>query len=183
MASLTWVTGSESITGGKAMPPKRPRRWSMHAFTISKVQSLPSGYHKDNPASGRVLSKLGFRIVGKKMRRIGRQRRHGRYLAAPLDPGRLARRPGGGVKFLDQAKVYIRSGDGGAGSCRFRREKFIEFGGPTAATAAAAAMSGRGGRRPQHADRLPLPAAFQGQDRRATAWAATAPAPRAPTWC
>ncbi|MBN9270314.1 MAG: GTPase ObgE [Mesorhizobium sp.] len=34
------------------------------------------------------------------------------------------------MKFLDQAKVYIRSGDGGAGSVSFRREKFIEFGGP-----------------------------------------------------
>ena len=34
------------------------------------------------------------------------------------------------MKFLDQAKVYIRSGDGGAGSVSFRREKFIEYGGP-----------------------------------------------------
>ena len=34
------------------------------------------------------------------------------------------------MKFLDQARVYIRSGDGGAGSISFRREKFIEFGGP-----------------------------------------------------
>jgi GTP-binding protein len=34
------------------------------------------------------------------------------------------------MKFLDQAKVYIRSGDGGAGALSFRREKFIEFGGP-----------------------------------------------------
>ncbi len=34
------------------------------------------------------------------------------------------------MKFLDQAKVWIRSGDGGAGSVSFRREKFIEFGGP-----------------------------------------------------
>src|SRR4029450_11182271 len=34
------------------------------------------------------------------------------------------------MKFLDQDKVYIRSGDGGAGSVSFRREKFIEFGGP-----------------------------------------------------
>jgi GTP-binding protein len=34
------------------------------------------------------------------------------------------------MKFLDQAKIYIRSGDGGAGSVSFRREKFIEFGGP-----------------------------------------------------
>ena len=34
------------------------------------------------------------------------------------------------MKFLDQARVYVRSGDGGAGSVSFRREKFIEFGGP-----------------------------------------------------
>ena len=34
------------------------------------------------------------------------------------------------MKFLDQAKVYIRAGDGGAGCVSFRREKFIEFGGP-----------------------------------------------------
>jgi GTP-binding protein len=34
------------------------------------------------------------------------------------------------MKFLDQAKIYVRSGDGGAGIVAFRREKFIEFGGP-----------------------------------------------------
>src|SRR5919197_5021067 len=34
------------------------------------------------------------------------------------------------MKFLDQAKIYLKSGDGGAGACSFRREKFIEFGGP-----------------------------------------------------
>ena len=34
------------------------------------------------------------------------------------------------MKFLDQAKIFIKSGDGGAGSVSFRREKFIEFGGP-----------------------------------------------------
>jgi len=34
------------------------------------------------------------------------------------------------MKFLDQAKIYVRSGDGGAGCLSFRREKFIEFGGP-----------------------------------------------------
>ncbi|TMJ85444.1 MAG: GTPase ObgE [Alphaproteobacteria bacterium] len=34
------------------------------------------------------------------------------------------------MKFLDQAKIYIRSGDGGNGCVSFRREKFIEFGGP-----------------------------------------------------
>ena len=34
------------------------------------------------------------------------------------------------MKFLDQSKVYIRSGDGGAGAVSFRHEKFLEFGGP-----------------------------------------------------
>jgi GTP-binding protein len=34
------------------------------------------------------------------------------------------------MKFLDQAKVYLKSGDGGPGCVSFRREKFIEFGGP-----------------------------------------------------
>src|SRR3954463_16713375 len=34
------------------------------------------------------------------------------------------------MKFLDQAKVFLKSGDGGPGIVAFRREKFIEFGGP-----------------------------------------------------
>ena len=34
------------------------------------------------------------------------------------------------MKFLDQAKIYLKSGDGGRGCVAFRREKYIEFGGP-----------------------------------------------------
>ena len=34
------------------------------------------------------------------------------------------------MKFLDQQKIYIKSGDGGAGCVGFRREKYLEFGGP-----------------------------------------------------
>ena len=34
------------------------------------------------------------------------------------------------MKFLDQAKIYLKAGNGGSGSASFRREKFIEFGGP-----------------------------------------------------
>jgi len=34
------------------------------------------------------------------------------------------------MKFLDQAKIFVRSGDGGGGAVSFRREKFIEYGGP-----------------------------------------------------
>jgi GTP-binding protein len=42
----------------------------------------------------------------------------------------VARGAGAAMKFLDQAKVYVRSGDGGAGAVSFRREKHLEFGGP-----------------------------------------------------
>src|SRR5688572_13982343 len=34
------------------------------------------------------------------------------------------------MKFLDEAKIYVRSGDGGNGCVSFRREKYVEFGGP-----------------------------------------------------
>ena len=34
------------------------------------------------------------------------------------------------MKFLDQAKIYVKAGNGGSGSSSFRREKFVEFGGP-----------------------------------------------------
>ena len=34
------------------------------------------------------------------------------------------------MKFLDEAKIYLESGQGGAGACSFRREKYIDMGGP-----------------------------------------------------
>ncbi len=34
------------------------------------------------------------------------------------------------MKFLDQVKIYCRSGNGGGGAVSFRREKYIEYGGP-----------------------------------------------------
>ena len=47
------------------------------------------------------------------------------------------------MKFLDLAKVFIRSGSGGAGAISFRREKFIEYGGPDGVTVDVAAQYGR----------------------------------------
>jgi GTP-binding protein len=47
------------------------------------------------------------------------------------------------MKFLDEAKVFLKSGDGGNGVIAFRRERFIEYGGPMAAMAARAATFGR----------------------------------------
>jgi GTP-binding protein len=44
--------------------------------------------------------------------------------------GGYLRRGTASMKFLDEAKVYIRSGDGGDGVVAFRRERYIEFGGP-----------------------------------------------------
>jgi GTPase len=87
------------------------------------------------------------------------------------------------MKFLDLAKVHIRSGAGGNGSVSFRREKFIEFGGPDGGD------GGKGGdvwaeavdglntlidyRYQQH---------FFAKNGRA-AWASSAPARARPTWC
>ena len=51
------------------------------------------------------------------------------------------------MKFLDQAKIYIRSGDGGAGAVSFRREKFIEFGGPDGGDGGRGRLGLRRGRR------------------------------------
>ena len=86
--------------------------------------------------------------------------------SAPAGP-RFRLQSASHMKFLDQAKIYLRSGDGGDGVVAFRREKFIEFGGPDGGN------GGKGGdivfeavAQPEHADRLPLHAAFPGAEGR-----------------
>ena len=87
------------------------------------------------------------------------------------------------MKFLDEAKVYVRSGDGGAGCVAFRREKFIEFGGPDGGD------GGRGGDVwVECVDGLNTLIDYRYQQhfkagRASTAWARTATAPTVPTWC
>ena len=48
------------------------------------------------------------------------------------------------MHFLDQAKIFIRSGAGGPGAVSFRREKFIEFGGPDGGDGGKGGDSGHG---------------------------------------
>ena len=60
------------------------------------------------------------------------RKRHNRSTASKCEP----RTP---MKFLDQAKIYVRSGAGGNGCVSFRREKYIEYGGPNGGN------GGRGG--------------------------------------
>ncbi len=60
-----------------------------------------------------------------------RQTEGGRSRPVPIRPSRRRQdSKDATMKFLDRVKVYVRSGDGGAGAVSFRREKFIEFGGP-----------------------------------------------------
>ena len=136
---------------------RRPRApWSAWASGRGELPGFSSAHFVDNPASARVLAKLGFEPVGRgTIICVARGHdveavtywldRERAALAIPALAGRAARgaalahlaRPAQGgtrrrhaMKFLDEAKIYIRSGDGGAGCISFRREKFIEFGGP-----------------------------------------------------
>jgi hypothetical protein len=52
------------------------------------------------------------------------------------------------MKFLDEAKIYVKSGEGGAGCLSFRREKFIEFGATGSTSRPAAVTTARAATRP-----------------------------------
>ena len=114
-------------------------------FVLAPAIEIFASVAIDNPASRRVLEKCGFEFVSTEPRgapaRGGmidshnfRQTRKAWTEAMALRREELALKTNSfgrpGMKFLDQARIYVRSGDGGAGCISFRREKFIEFGGP-----------------------------------------------------
>ena len=83
-------------------------------------RELTAEVFQDNPASARVLTRAGFDYEGE-----GETYSLARDKMVPLPLPAEAR-----VKFLDHARVEIGSGSGGRGCISFRREKFVEFGGP-----------------------------------------------------
>ena len=80
---------------------------------------------QDNVASARVLTRAGFAYVGE-----GESYSVARGAMTPAFRYRRDLREERVMKFLDLARVHIRSGSGGNGCISFRHEKFIEFGGP-----------------------------------------------------
>ena len=109
------------------------------AFTDCRGAYLRSGHVAQNTLHPpRILEKIGMKTEGYRVGVLNRTRE-------PRPPSQcrdLARKrwqaltAGGdsvqeaGMKFLDLAKVYVRSGTGGNGAVSFRREKYVEYGGP-----------------------------------------------------
>ncbi len=88
------------------------------------------------------------------------------------------------MKFLDEAKVYVQLRRGRQRLHRVPAREVHRVRRPERRRRRQGRRRGdRGGGRPQHPDRLPLPAALQGRSAAATAWARTATAPTARTWC
>ena len=115
------------------------------AFVLTRTVEILASVRVENEASQAVLGKCGFLRIGTGLQ--GAPARGGLVecssfrLARAIGPAPSRRRGAKppwrtpherrlAMKFLDQARVYVRSGDGGAGAVSFRREKFIEFGGP-----------------------------------------------------
>ena len=80
---------------------------------------------------GRIVEDLGPRGVSPRFGAYDYPDIIAALLTARCPPGSGRPSPGNApMHFLDQAKIFVRSGAGGPGAVSFRREKFIEFGGP-----------------------------------------------------
>ena len=132
---------------GKGLATEAAEAMIDAAFSLTSTVEILASVRVEDEASKAVVEKCGFVRSRRRPARRPGARRDGRVPQLPPWPRGLAgrrrrrgvRRPSAWraprdtlatMKFLDQARVYVRSGDGGAGSVSFRREKFIEFGGP-----------------------------------------------------
>ena len=113
------------------VPGRTHRRGDAALDRVQPAQGARAG--RDAEVSDR---RRPTRPSGKKARKLRLFANVGRWRVAATAPLPYL---GAIMKFLDEAKVYIRSGDGGNGCVAFRREKFIEFGGPSGGN------GGRGG--------------------------------------
>ena len=99
-----------------------------YGFDVLGLRLIRSAVSTENRASLHVQRKLGFAVIGRSDASFACARGRRPAYRHGVDPCPFSgARP---MKFLDQAKIFVRSGNGGNGSVHFRREKFIEFGGP-----------------------------------------------------
>src|ERR1043166_9164347 len=98
---------------------------SENSITLNSMKPMPA---RTLPRAGVVMRKgaCGVVSLASNLYFVVAARRR----ADSLSP-QAGRGEGSAMKFLDQAKVYVRSGDGVNGCVAFRRDKFIEFGGPS----------------------------------------------------
>ena len=153
-ASPSSGSGSGKPWWGHGYATEAGRAVVRYGFANPRLPAFSSAHFVDNLASARVLAKLGFEPVGRGRIACAARRHDVEVVTYWLDRQRAlsatcpwvaaagparwrawlglfgSEAEARAMKFLDQAKIYIASGDGGTGCVSFRREKFIEFGGP-----------------------------------------------------
>ena len=158
--------GSAAPTGAAAYASEALGALVDCAFAPFRTTRIGAGVFHDNPASRRVLEKLGFR-GGRQLRDampVARRPRRSR----PTCSSRALhgqRRHGDEVPRPGQGLYPLRRRRGRRGVVPPREIHRVRRAGRRRRRARRRCL-GRGGRRAEHADRLPLPAALQGQDRR-----------------
>ena len=122
--------GGEAVVAGNILVRQRGTKWypgtNVGLGRDHTIFALIDGKVKFSPQVRGQGAYLGGAAAAR--RRIAPSTRLARTgVGASRPPFCFGKIP---MKFLDQAKIYLRSGDGGDGVVAFRREKFIEFGGP-----------------------------------------------------
>ena len=177
--------------GGTVLAPRRSERWSIARSACIRPNASA-------PACSMTMLRRAASSRSSASRRWATSSTHSRSRGGEVETvdmqitradGQGPRQPrmgsaARGMKFLDQAKVYhpLRRRRRGRSLLPPRKVHRVRRTGRRRRRARRQCLGG-GGRRPEHADRLPLPAAFQGEDRRPRHGPATAHGANAPTSC